>query len=80
MSNKPVIVWNGGRLQEHLRILKDKCIKYERIDDLLEILLNFKPNEAKEKDWKAYQDYSPELVMNKFNSIFLDPVRANKPS
>lgn len=74
-ANKPVIVWDGGRCQEHLRILGDKCIKYNSSDQLYKILTLFDPVKMKEQDWKAYQDYSPEKVMKIFDSVFLYPLR-----
>jgi len=70
-ANKPVIVWNGGRVQEHLRILEDKCIKYNNQEELLQILTEFKSELVDGKNWNAYDEYSPEKVMKKFNDVFL---------
>jgi len=74
-ANKPVIVWDGGALREHLRILGDKCIKYKNADELYTILTTFNRDEIQKKDWKAYGDYTPEKVMTLFSNVFLDPLR-----
>lgn len=78
MANKPIIVWNGGRCQEHLRILGDKCIKYSSADELYNIIIKLDPKKTQSGDWKAYSEYSPEIVMEKFDRVFLDAVRAHK--
>jgi glycosyltransferase involved in cell wall biosynthesis len=74
-AGKPTITWNGGRAREHLRILGDKCIHYETADELYAILTGFDPAKARERDWNAYGDYSPEKVMKQFDTVFLDPLR-----
>lgn len=71
VCNKPVITWNGGVCQEHLRILGKKCIKYETSEELYKILTTFNPEEMGKKDWNAYDDYNPEKVMKIFNDVFL---------
>ena len=74
-ANKPVITWNGGRLQEHLRILGEKCIKYNDADELYKILNTFRPEEVIKKDWRAYGEYIPEKVIAKFDEVFLNPLK-----
>lgn len=75
-ANKPIIVWNGGKVQEHLRILGEKCIKYNNREELLQILTQFRPESYRDKNWKAYDEYCPEKVMKQFNDVFLEPLRA----
>jgi hypothetical protein len=74
-ANKPVITWNGGRVQEHLRILKDKCIRYRDENELYQTLTSFKAEDAKLLEWRAYHDFTPELVMKQFDAVFLGPLR-----
>lgn len=74
-ANKPVIVWNGGRCQEHLRILGNKAIKYNSSDELFNILMKLDKTDIPRHDWKAYDEYSPTKVMTIFNKVFLDPLR-----
>lgn len=69
--NKPVITWNGGRLHDqHLRNLGNKAVKYNNENELYNILNNFNKTEYKKQDWKI-DVFSPEYVMNQFNSVFL---------
>jgi glycosyltransferase involved in cell wall biosynthesis len=73
--NIPIMTFNGGVLQEHLRILGNKCILYNNEEELYNIIMNFNPEEMKNKDWKAYDDYTPEKVINIFDNVFLEPLR-----
>lgn len=72
-ANKPIITYNGGKYQEHLRILGDKCIKYNNADELYNILTMFDPPS---RNWKAYTDYTPDKIMAQFDKVFLDPLRS----
>lgn len=65
--NKPVITCNCGDI-EHLRILCEKAIIYDSVDDLLNIFKNFRKLMNLENDWNMYRDYSPTKVMELFNS------------
>lgn len=76
-ANKPVIVFNDGRCQEHLRILGDKCIKYGSVEELYKVLVTFDPKLMKNKNWRAYEQYKPEIVMKKFDEVFLQPIIKN---
>jgi hypothetical protein len=79
MVNKPVIVWNGGQRQEHLRILGDKAIKYHSAEELHRILTSFDRSEMRKRDWRAYSDYTPEKVMRQFDEVFFIPLRKILP-
>lgn len=79
-ANKPVIVWEGGKVQEHLRILGDKCIRYRNREELTQILTNFNDKLSERRDWNAYKEYCPENVMRQFNDVFLTPLRNWKKS
>lgn len=74
-ANKPVIVWNGGKVQEHLRILGEKCIKYNNQEELIKILTQFREEQSENKNWNAYEEYCPEKVMEQFNNVFLQPLQ-----
>jgi len=30
-------------------------------------------NEIKKQDWNAYSEYTPTIIMDKFNEIFIQP-------
>ena len=70
--NKPVISTKfcGGDLA-HVYLLGNKAIWYSNEKDLINILLNFKPDIESKKDWNAYKEYTPEKVMNIFRTTFL---------
>ena len=38
---------------------------------LKNLILNFDKEDAKTKDWNAYINYTPEIVMKKFDEIFI---------
>ena len=65
--NKPVITCNCGDM-EHLRILCEKAITYNSVDDLLYIFKNIREILRFENDWNMYRDYSPKKVMEMFNT------------
>jgi len=78
IKNKPVLTWSGNNAQKyyrhkhdyaHLQILGDKGIVYND-DNVYEIINKFKPDST--KNWDAYSEsYSPLVVMEKFNNVFL---------
>jgi FkbM family methyltransferase len=81
ICNKPVITYLDNSPmdptypyanKEHLRILGNKALLYTDGQSLYNILINFRkePN----KDWNRYQDYTPEKVMEIFESVFLNIV------
>lgn len=68
--NKPVIAMKIGALN-HYNILRNKGIWYSNENELAQILLNFHPETAKNNNWNAYNDYSPEKVMTIFKNVYL---------
>ena len=74
-KNKPVITttWCDSGLNDlaHIDMLGDKSIMYNNYDELIGILKNFNDIKDINKDWNAYNMYSPELVMNQFKHVFL---------
>ena len=69
IRNKPVITWLNGGDRAHIEMLGSKGVFYSTYDELVEILLNFIPDNT--KDWNAYREYNPENVMKVFNNVFL---------
>ena len=69
-KNKAVITWFGSRERTNISILGEKGIYYDNKDQLLEIFLNFKRQEG--KDWNAYREYIPSVIMETFKKIYLD--------
>lgn len=71
IRNKPVFVTRGLYDNAHLHLLGDKGIYYDE-NTLFHLLVSFNKEEAKQKDWNAYHDYTPEKVMQIFKKVFID--------
>jgi hypothetical protein len=67
--NKPILTWKHGVGQGYVEILKNDAIYYENENDLFGILKNFEVD--KNKDYNSYKDFSPQNVMTKFQTVFL---------
>ena len=67
--NKPVLAWNNGHDLNHLEMLKDSGLLYNdniHLDHILNNIHNFK------EDWtKRVAEFKPDVVMKKFNEVFL---------
>lgn len=71
LRNKPVITAAGGHDQAHLHMLGPKALYYHDPQSLFNIFLNLKKGQFEDRDWNAYSEYTPELVMKKFKEVFL---------
>jgi hypothetical protein len=69
--DKPVFCFNGGRDKHHIKLLQDTNLLYNTPDDLWIKLLNVKNNYRYEYS-KLVQQFTPELVMEKFNKVFIN--------
>jgi len=80
IRNKPVITWSGkehhkfyehGHDFAHIHMLGNCAYYYDDYDQLYNILKNFEPQPN--KNWDVYsQKFTPQKVMEKFKSVFLD--------
>jgi hypothetical protein len=70
-KNKPVITYSLSPERNHIEILQDKGIYYSNINELSTILLNIQHSDIKNREWNCYQDFTPEIIMNQFNQVFL---------
>lgn len=79
-KNKPIIATpnikrNPKTDLAHFHFLKDKGVWYNE-SNLYDILTTFitpdNINEIKSKDWNAFKEYTPEKVMKKFKSVFIN--------
>jgi len=66
ICGKPIITYGGSYEQNHYLELP-YAEKYNNKEELIDILLNFKPYTV-----KGYLEYTPEKVMKKFKEVFLD--------
>jgi hypothetical protein len=69
-KNKPIICKNIG-YNGHVYKLKEKALWYNDSTDLTSIILSFNKDEIQKKDWNAYDDSTPEIVMKKFKEVFI---------
>ena len=67
--NKPILTWKHGLGKGYIDILKKDAIYYEGEQDLLDLFLNFKPDEN--KDYNSYKEFTPENIMKQFNDVYL---------
>jgi len=74
-KNKPVITTSYCTVAlndlAHLHMLGDKAVLYNNYSDLVEVLTNFKSLIDTNKDWNAYEQFTPTKVMEKFKNTFL---------
>ena len=69
--NKPIITYKDSSEKCHIEFLGDKGIYYSNYNDLYNILNTIQKSDIKNKEWNCYQDFTPKLVMDKFNKTFL---------
>ena len=70
VMNKPVITYKLSKENNHLRALGSKGLLYQDRTELHRILTTFDRNNT--NNWKSYAEYTPEKVMAKFKSVFID--------
>lgn len=71
MCNKPVLTYSMSGERSHIEILKDRAILYSSPEELYDIFTNLKSYIKYDDYYKAYDEYSAEKIMHKFNRIFL---------
>jgi len=70
-KNKPIITYSLSPERNHIEILQDKGIYYSNFNELSNILFNIQHSDIKNKEWNCYQKFTPEIVINQFNQVFL---------
>lgn len=71
-KNKPVFATDKTEDKAHVDFLKDMGIWYDE-NTLKDLLVGFNKETYKNKDLNAYKEFTPEKVMEKFKSVFIDP-------
>ena len=71
LENKPIITYNGSGERNHIEIMGDRGIYYNNMEELYEILTNLNAYIKYDDYYSPYLNYSPEIIMNKFNKVFL---------
>jgi hypothetical protein len=70
IKNKPIITCYNSPERNHIETLGERGIYYEDYESLYNILTNIKHSDL-EGDWNCYKEYTPGVVMDKFNKVFL---------
>jgi hypothetical protein len=71
LSNKPIITYGLSGENNHLEILKERAIIYKGYEDVLDIFENFPKYVIYNNYDLPYKQFSPEIIMDKFNRVFL---------
>jgi hypothetical protein len=72
MENKPVITYRNSVEKSHIEILGDRGIYYnDNWEELYDILNNLKTYIKYDDYYEAYNKYTPEIIMNRFDKNFL---------
>jgi predicted choloylglycine hydrolase len=69
-KNKPVITYSDSMGKNHLKVLGEKAFTYKNKQDVLNILRDLDKKQINCKEWNMYQEYTPEKVIAKFDSIY----------
>ena len=73
IHNKPVITYALSPQRNHIDVLGSKAILYKGPNELKQIFLDFDKTWHLSQDWDCYsKEFSPEAVMEKFASVFLE--------
>ena len=72
IKNKPVFLTQCG-FPAHQYFMREKGIWYDK-DTLYDLLCTFDKDSAKGRDWNAFREYTPEIVMRQFSNVFLSKV------
>ena len=70
IKNRPIIAMKIG-YQCHVHLLGDQAFWYNDADSLQNILLGFRPEVERTKDWNAFEKFTPEKVMRAFEAYYL---------
>lgn len=71
IKDKPVITCRTAIDKAHIEMLGSTGIYYDDMDELIKILREYKFKDTL-MFWDKYYEYTPEKVMSKFKSVFID--------
>jgi hypothetical protein len=66
---KPVITFAGSRERAHLEMLGGQSLQYRHADELIKILMDFRPHRTQGTEYERFND--PKIVMELFQKKFL---------
>lgn len=71
LENKPIITYFGSGERNHIDVLGERGLYYNNVEELYDILTNFQSHIKYDDYDLPYKQFSPEIIMDKFNKIFL---------
>ena len=71
LSNKPIITYGLSGENNHIEILKELAIIYKGYEDVFDIFENLSKYIKYDNYDLPYKQFSPEIIMDKFNRVFL---------
>lgn len=71
IMNKPVVTYGLSGERSHIEILGERGIFYNNDEELYDILNNLKSYIKFDDYYRAYDNHSPEKIMERFNKNFL---------
>lgn len=71
VKNKPVITYGLSGERNHIEILGERGIYYTNPDEVYDIFNNLKKYIKYDDYYRAYDNYTPEVIMDTFNRVFL---------
>jgi glycosyltransferase involved in cell wall biosynthesis len=69
LANKPIITYELSGERSHIEILGERGIYYKKFEDVSHIFNNFKDYIKYNDYYQPYLQFSPEIVMEKFNKL-----------
>jgi hypothetical protein len=72
IENKPVITYRDSGERSHIEILGERGIYYSSHQEIYDILNNFDSYVKYDDYYRAYDNFSPEKIMERFNKNFLN--------
>jgi hypothetical protein len=72
IENKPVITYRDSGERSHIEILGDRGIYYSSYEEVYDVLNNFDSYVKYDDYYRAYDNHSPEKIMERFNKNFLN--------
>ena len=71
LSNKPVITYELSGERSHIEILGERGIYYKSYEEVYDIFNNLKNYIKYDDYYLPYLQFSPEIIMEKFNKLLL---------
>jgi hypothetical protein len=71
LENKPIITYSDSSERNHIEVLGEKGIYYNTYEKVYDIFNNFKSYIKYDDYYLPYTQFSPEIIMDKFNKVFL---------